>query len=139
MQEPIIEVRIQAEPIDLTARKPPPASGAVVTFAGYVRSATSDREVTGLEYEAFEEIAVGQLTQIGKLAAEKWKLQFVRIVHRTGALGVGEPSVLVEVSSAHREEAFAGCRLIIDTLKGTAAIWKKEKFADGTSSWVNHP
>ncbi|HVE76982.1 MAG TPA: molybdenum cofactor biosynthesis protein MoaE [Actinomycetota bacterium] len=139
MRKPDIEIDIQAEPIDLTPRKPPPTSGAVVTFAGYVRSATNEREVTGLDYEAFEEMVLAQLGQIANVAAEKWKLDFVRIVHRTGALGVGEPSVLVQVSSAHRDEAFEGCRSIIDTLKSTAAIWKKENFSDGTSSWVNHP
>jgi len=139
VNDPRIDVAIQADPIVLSEPTPPASSGAVVTFVGYVRSNTQDREVVGLDYEAFEELALPQLTQIATEAADKWDLDLVKVIHRTGSLAVGESSVLVEVSSAHRSEAFDACREIIDTLKETAAIWKKEIFADGTTSWVNHP
>lgn len=113
--------------------------GAIVIFSGVVRDVTASRPVEGLEYEAYTQMAVDQMIEIAKKAAGTFAVTNISMVHRVGALKPGECSVLIAVSAPHRGPAFDACEFCIDTLKETVAIWKKELFSDGTSSWVNHP
>lgn len=115
------------------------ADGAVVTFVGVVRDLSEGKAVSGLEYEAYEPMATDVMRSIGRDAADRWRVGRVVMAHRVGRLSVGEVSVIVAVSAPHRGEAFDACEFCIDTLKKSVPIWKKELFADGTSSWVNHP
>lgn len=97
-------------------------SGAIVTFVGMVR----DDGVKALEYESYEEMAEKKLNELAREAKERFKLNDVVIVHRTGRLEVGENVVFIAVSAPHRAEAFEGCRHIIDTIKETVPIWKED-------------
>jgi molybdopterin converting factor subunit 1 len=105
--------------------------GAVLEFEGVVRNQTRGRKTLYLEYEAYEEMALAQLEKLAAEALEKFKVRDVAIVHRLGRLEIGETSVLIAVASAHRAAAFEACRWLIDTLKRTVPIWKKEFFEDG--------
>lgn len=105
--------------------------GAAVTFEGVVRNQTRGRRTLYLDYEAYEEMALQQLEQLASEALEKFQIRDVAIVHRLGHLEIGETSVLIAVASPHRGPAFDACRWIIDTLKRTVPIWKKEYFEDG--------
>jgi len=107
------------------------ADGAVVVFDGIVRNHTRDRETLYLDYEAYEEMAERQLKVLAEQAVERFGVRSVAIVHRLGRLGIGESSVFIVVSSAHRGAAFDACRWVIDTLKKTVPIWKHETFRDG--------
>jgi molybdopterin synthase catalytic subunit len=109
--------------------------GGVVTFEGTTRSPNEGREVKSLEYEAYEGRAEKQLSALAAEAATKFGLGGVVAVHRTGAVPIGEPSVVVAVAAAHRAEAFEGARWLIDRVKADVAIWKKEIFANG-EAWV---
>ena len=105
--------------------------GASVVFEGVVRNQTRGRRTLYLEYEAYEGMALQQLESLGTEALQKFQIRDVTIVHRLGRLEIGETSVLIVVGSAHRGPAFDACRWIIDTLKKTVPIWKKEHFEDG--------
>ena len=108
-------------------------------FIGTVRNATKGKAVIRLEFEAYEVMAVSEMEKIASQAAENWPVQKILIHHRTGILEVGEVPVIIAVSAAHRAAAFDACRFIIDTLKQTVPIWKKEFFEDG-EVWVGaHP
>jgi len=109
--------------------------GAVVTFEGTTRSPNEGREVKSLEYEAYEGRAQKQLRELAEEATAQFGLGGVVAVHRTGAVPIGQPSVVVAVAAAHRAEAFEGARWLIDRIKADVAIWKKEIFADG-EAWV---
>ena len=116
-----------------------PESGGIDVFIGTVRNATKGKNVVRLEFEAYEPMALREMEKIAKQAQEKWPVQKVLIHHRVGALAVGEVPVIIAVSAAHRDAAFDACRFIIDTLKQTVPIWKKEFYTDN-SVWVNaHP
>jgi molybdopterin synthase catalytic subunit len=133
--------RLTDEPIDfaaLTEAVRSTQSGAVVLFLGTVREMTDGRRTTALDYEAFGPMAESKLANIEAEACRRWPLDRVAIVHRVGRLELGEISVAVAVSSAHRAEAFEAARYVIDTLKATVPIWKKENWHDGSSEWV-HP
>jgi MoaE-MoaD fusion protein len=108
-----------------------PEDGAVVTFDGVVRNNSRGRQTLYLEYEAYEEMALRQMRELAGQARERFQIRHVTIVHRLGRLEIGETSVLIVVAAAHRAEAFEANRWIIDTLKQTVPIWKKEFFADG--------
>jgi molybdopterin converting factor subunit 1 len=108
-----------------------PEDGAAVMFDGVVRDNTRGRRTLYLDYEAYEEMALKQLESLAGQAIANYKIRDVAIVHRLGRLEIGETSVLIVVSSAHRGPAFDACRWIIDTLKKTVPIWKKEYFEDG--------
>jgi molybdopterin synthase catalytic subunit len=112
-----------------------PAAGAVVVFTGTVRNSSEGRAVAGLEYEAYERQAQAQLEALAAEVADKWRARAVWIEHRVGPLAVGEPSVVVAASAAHRHEAFEAARYAIDTLKATVAIWKRERWRDGGAHW----
>jgi molybdopterin synthase catalytic subunit len=105
--------------------------GAVVVFDGIVRNHTRNRQTLYLDYEAYEEMALKQMDALSREALSRFGVRHVTLVHRLGRLQVGETSVLIVVSSAHRAQAFDACRWLIDTLKKTVPIWKKETFADG--------
>ncbi|HET7035067.1 MAG TPA: molybdenum cofactor biosynthesis protein MoaE [Thermomicrobiaceae bacterium] len=111
------------------------AAGAVVSFAGTVRDHARGRQVLRLEYEAYPEAAEKVLAQIGQEIAQRWDVTQVAIVHRVGVLQVGEASVAIAVSSAHRAEAFEACRYAIDRIKEIVPIWKKEFYAGG-ERWI---
>lgn len=105
--------------------------GAVVVFDGIVRNSTRGRQTLYLDYEAYEEMATRRMEVLAVEALTKFSVRHVTIVHRLGRLAIGETSVLIVVASAHRAAAFDACRWLIDTLKKTVPIWKKETFADG--------
>lgn len=110
--------------------------GASVVFEGIVRNQTRGRRTLYLDYEAYEEMAAEQLESLAKQALKQFQIRDVAIVHRLGRLEIGETSVLIVVASAHRGPAFDACRWLIDTLKKTVPIWKKEFFEDG-AVWAN--
>jgi molybdopterin synthase catalytic subunit len=105
--------------------------GAAAVFEGIVRNNTRGRRTLYLEYEAYEDMALKQMEELAERALADFKIRDVAIVHRLGRLEIGETSVLIVVASAHRAAAFDACRWLIDTLKRTVPIWKKEHFEDG--------
>jgi molybdopterin synthase catalytic subunit len=122
------------EPIDaqrLIAAAKSCEDGAVVVFDGTVRNHTRGRQTLHLDYEAYEEMAVKQMRELVAEAIRRFGIRDAFIVHRLGRLHVGQTSVLIVVAAAHRGPAFEACRWLIDTLKKTVPIWKKETFADG--------
>jgi molybdopterin synthase catalytic subunit len=122
----------------LRARVADDRAGAVATFAGIVRNHHAGKAVSHLEYEAYGSMAESVLRDILAEAADRWELLGAAVVHRVGRLEVGEASVAIAVSSAHRGESFAALRYIIDELKARAPIWKRETGPDG-SHWVEGP
>jgi len=110
-------------------------AGAICTFTGIVRDNSRGRSVTHLEYEAFESMALTQMRKIADEIAAKWPDARVAMVHRTGRLEIGEPSVVVSTSAPHRAEAIAACKWGIDRLKESVPVWKKEHATDGTF-WI---
>ena len=110
-------------------------AGAICTFTGVVRDNARGQSVTHLDYEAYGEMALGQMRRIGDEIAERWPEARVAMAHRTGRLEIGEASVVVSVSCPHRAEAIDACRWGIDRLKESVPIWKKEHAPDGTF-WI---
>jgi molybdopterin synthase catalytic subunit len=108
-----------------------PEDGAVTAFEGIVRNHSRNRRTLYLDYEAYEPMALRQLEELAEQALQRFAVREVAIVHRLGRLQIGETSVLIVVASAHRAAAFDACRWLIDTLKKTVPIWKKEHFDDG--------
>jgi molybdopterin synthase catalytic subunit len=134
-------VELTQTPIDTTAllaRVGSTAAGAVVLFVGTTREFTAGRRTASLDYECFPEMARQKLAELEAEARERWPLVECAIVHRLGHVELGEASVAIAVSSAHRDAAFAAGKWLIDTLKVVVPIWKKENWADGTTEWV-HP
>lgn len=105
--------------------------GAVCVFDGIVRDNTRGRRTLYLDYESYREMALEQMRALAAQASERFGVREIAIVHRLGRLQIGETSVLIAVASAHRGAAFDACRWLIDTLKKTVPIWKRETFADG--------
>ncbi len=128
-------VREPVHAADIVAALKAPADGAVVVFDGIVRNHSAGRETLYLEYEAYESMALKKMRAIAVQARKQFPVHRVAIVHRLGKLDIGETSVLIAVSSPHREAAFDACHFAIDTLKRTVPIWKKEFFRDG-AVWV---
>lgn len=122
----------------LLARVNSPAAGAVVLFLGTTRQWTGGRETDSLDYECHLEMARAKLTELEATARQRWPLVDCAIVHRVGHVPLGEASVAIAVSTAHRGAAFEAGQWLIDTLKEVVPIWKKENWADGESAWV-HP
>lgn len=116
-----------------------PESGGIDVFIGTVRNATKGKPVLKLDFEAYEPMAISEMQKIASQAFDKWPVQKILIHHRTGELQVGEVPVVIAVSAAHRDAAFDACRYIIDTLKQTVPIWKKEAFKDGDVWVAAHP
>src|SRR3984957_1233920 len=105
--------------------------GAALVFEGVVRNQTRGRRTLYLDYEAYEDMALAQMESLAEQALKQFQIRDVAIVHRLGRLEIGETSVLIAVASAHRAAAFDACRWLIDALKRTVPIWKKEYFEDG--------
>ncbi|MEO8112087.1 MAG: molybdenum cofactor biosynthesis protein MoaE [Ginsengibacter sp.] len=116
-----------------------PETGGINVFIGTVRNLTKGKNVIRLEFEAYESMALSEMYKIAKDVFKKWSLQKVLIHHRTGVLQTGEVPVVIAVAAAHRDAAFMACRYIIDTLKQTVPIWKKEVFEDGEVWVAAHP
>ncbi len=128
----LFELMRSAIPIDEISRSlRAPEDGALVVFDGFARNNFRGRATLYLEYEAYEEMALAKIREIAAQMHEKFAIHRVAIVHRLGRVEIGESSILIAVSSAHRAAAFDACRYAIDTLKRTVPIWKKEFFADG--------
>jgi molybdopterin synthase catalytic subunit len=131
--------RLTTEPLseaELTAVVANPEAGGLVVFSGVIRNETGGRRVKFLEYEAHAGMAEAKMREIGETVHARWPgVKAMAIAHRVGRLEIGEASVVIAVSAAHRGEAFEACRFAIDRLKQTVPIWKKEYFEDG-EIWV---
>ncbi|HZP34593.1 MAG TPA: molybdenum cofactor biosynthesis protein MoaE [Candidatus Acidoferrales bacterium] len=125
----LVRERIQTE--EISARLKAPEDGAIVVFEGIVRNHSQGRRTLYLDYEAYEAMALKEMKAIASAMRSQFGIDGVGIIHRLGRLQIGEASVLVAVTSAHRAQAFQACRYGIDTLKRTVPIWKKEYFEDG--------
>ena len=116
-----------------------PKAGALNVFIGTVRSNTSNKKVIRLEYECYEAMAKSEIQKIIDQAYTRWPLLKVAISHRTGILAIGDEAIVLAVSTPHRKESFEACQFIIDALKQTVPIWKKEIY-EGGEEWVSaHP
>ena len=137
-----MSVSVQTEPFDikfeisaLTAGRTD--IGAIVTFTGTVRGNAKGRPIVSMELEHYPGMTERELERVEALARERWTLQGVRIVHRTGVLKPGDDIVLVVTTSAHRQAAFESAEFLMDYLKTSAPFWKKETAADGSGGWVD--
>lgn len=126
------------DPARCIAEVADPSSGGLAVFAGAVRDNADGHAVIGLIYEAHPG-AADVLTDVCMRAAAMPDVRRVCAEHRIGALDVGELAVVVAVSAPHRDEAFAACRWLIDTLKAEVPIWKQERYVDGRAEWVGCP
>jgi len=125
----IVRDRIDTEAVLVALKRG--EDGAALLFEGVVRNQTRGRQTLYLDYEAYEEMALQEMKSLVARSLKQFSVRDVAIVHRLGRLEVGETSVLIAVASAHRAAAFDACRWLIDTLKRTVPIWKKEYFVDG--------
>lgn len=116
-----------------------PDCGGIAVFIGTVRNSTKGKEVLRLEFEAYGSMAIKEMKKLAAIAEGRWPLKKILLHHRTGVLQVGEIPVIIAVAAAHRDAAFDACRYLIDTLKETVPIWKKEIFADGEVWVAAHP
>jgi MoaE-MoaD fusion protein len=131
-ETPLVEVvRERIVPQEIVTRLERPQDGAVVVFEGIVRDHSRNRRTLYLDYDAYEEMAVKQMRSLAAEALKRFPIRNLALVHRLGRLQIGETSVFIAVCSAHRAAAFDACRWLIDTLKKTVPIWKKEFFEDG--------
>jgi molybdopterin converting factor subunit 1 len=134
--EPLIQ--LTHEPLDrdaLVRAVSHPSIGGIVVFEGVVRDNTHGKQVLYLEYDVYQEMAREQIRTLITEAQQRWGVERIAVAHRFGRLEIGEASVIIVVASPHRGEAFDACRYIIDTLKKTVPIWKKEVTIDG-EAWV---
>jgi molybdopterin synthase catalytic subunit len=132
-------IRITADPLDpseAVASVAHPGAGGTCIFLGTVRDHSAAGDVTGLTYEAWEELAATRLEELGEELFASWPVRKVSLQHRVGALAVGEVSVIVACSAPHRADAFEACRHGIERLKEDIPIWKKEHLTAGESHWV---
>ena len=129
--------RTPIETLTLRTQLADPACGGYTAFEGWVRDSNEGRRVRGLEYEAFEALALREGERILGEAIERFQVARAACVHRLGELAIGELAVWVGVSAPHRDEAFRACRYIIDEVKHRVPIWKKEHYLEGDSGWVN--
>lgn len=130
--EPAVRIiRERIVPHEIVPPLERPEDGAIVIFDGVVRDNTRGRRTLYLDYEAYEDMALKQMRALVTEATEKFKIRNAAMVHRLGRIEIGESSVLIAVYSAHRAPAFEACRFLIDRLKQTVPIWKKEYFEDG--------
>jgi molybdopterin synthase catalytic subunit len=130
--------RVTNQPIDLdelVRYVTDPEAGAIATFIGTTRNNNEGRKVIALDYEAYPEMAEKELARIGADANKQWPVCRIAIVHRLGPVQIGEASVMIAVSSAHRDAAFAASRFAIEEIKKTVPIWKKEVF-EGGEVWI---
>ena len=131
-------IEVTHEPLDpevVTRKVVKDTNGAVVTFLGTTRDNFEGKRVITLEYEAFEEMAVKKLEEIRQGLMAEFQIEDIAIAHRIGGVDIGQISLVVAVASPHRKEAFLACHEVVDRLKSTVPIWKKEIYEDG-SRWV---
>jgi molybdopterin synthase catalytic subunit len=128
---------VPLENIDLKEYLKNPQAGGFVTFEGWVRNHNEGKEVTLLEYEAYEALAKKEALKIFAEAKEQFNILDAKCVHRAGKLNIGEMAVWVGVTSIHRGNAFLACEYIIDQVKIRLPIWKKEYYINGDTGWVN--
>jgi molybdopterin synthase catalytic subunit len=130
--------RVTNQPIDLQELVrfvTDPETGAIATFIGTTRNHNDGRKVIALDYDGYPEMAEKELARIGAAARKQWRICRMAIVHRLGPVQITEASVMIAVSSGHREAAFAACRFAIEEIKRTVPIWKKEVF-EGGEVWI---
>lgn len=130
--------RVTDQPIDVEAMiksVDDPRSGAIVTFLGVVRGFSQGKKVNYLEYEAFDEMAIKKMAEIGAETKEKWGVDKIAVTHRVGRLEIGEASIVIALSTPHRKEGFEACHYTIDRIKEIVPVWKKEVWEDG-EVWV---
>lgn len=127
--------RGQLDPIPITDTVRQDSNGAVVTFLGTTRRSSHGREVLFLDYEAYEPMAMQELQRIATEVTSMWNINDIAIVHRIGRIEIGDISLVVATASPHRKEAFEACHYVVDRIKETVPIWKKEVFKDG-EVWV---
>lgn len=130
---------ITHQPISVEAffkERPAASSGAAVHFIGVVRNHQNGRSVKKLYYECYESMADKQIDSIITRVKHAYDIDQVRVLHRVGWLEVGDVAIMIETSSIHREDAFSACRAVIEEVKKSVPIWKKEVYCDGTSEWV---
>jgi molybdopterin synthase catalytic subunit len=137
--DPII-CKLQSAPIDLIKIRQDLmfdySVGGLTTFEGIIRDSNHGKKVTKLEYEVYEALALTEMCRIGSEAVEKFNLALTCQIHRFGPLTLGDTAVFIAAASKHRNEAFVGCRYIIDQLKKRVPIWKKEFYSDNTHEWT---
>ncbi len=134
-----LSVRVTTDPLDAAeaiAAVADPAAGGTCVFLGTVRDHSDAGSVTGITYEAWRELALARLAELGEELFARWPLRRVALWHRSGELRVGEVSVVVACSAGHRAEAFEACRHGIERLKRDVPIWKKEHLAEGEARWI---
>ena len=135
----MIDIRISAELLSLETSLTvitDSTCGGVASFVGTVRAQNANRKVLHLEFECYEAMALKEMQRIAEDCTEKFKVKNICIHHRIGVVKVGDPAVVIAVNAEHRNGIFDACSYIIDTLKQTVPIWKKEVFEDG-SHWVS--
>lgn len=129
---------ISQDPIDQAAqirsRETSTRMGATIQFLGIVRDEEDGRRITVIDYETFDAMAQHQFQLLFDEIEKRWPIDSVRLIHRTGPVRAGEPSLWVEVTAPHRGEAFAACQFLIDRMKETVPIWKRPRFQDNSSS-----
>lgn len=138
-----VTATVSPEPLDVPgaiADASAPSCGAVASFVGTVRQSAAvpenaDKPVTMLEYEAHPTLAASRMEELAREAVAKWALERVVAIHRIGTCELGEPTVVISCGAAHRGDALDACHWLIDEIKASVPIWKKEIYADG-SSWV---
>ena len=113
-----------------------PGAGGVALFVGTTRRWTGERETRHLDYEAYEPMALGEMARLCAAARARWALTRACLLHRLGTVPVAEASVIAGASAPHRAEAFEAARWLIDELKASVPIWKREVFADGSTEWA---
>ncbi len=121
---------------DFLVQKQSPSCGAVASFVGVVRNHHQGKPVSRIYYDCYPTMADKQIQQIIEKMKQEYGVDDIRVVHRIGWLEVGEAAVAITVSAAHRQEAFSACRQVIEQIKTTVPIWKKEIYADGSCEWV---
>src|SRR5215218_6909683 len=130
-------VRTPIDPIAIIRRVSNAGNGAVLLFLGAVRQVNDGRDVTGIDYAAYEAMAQRELETIVAEASAKFGTRDIAVQHRLGELGVEEISVAIAVGHAHRDAAYSASRFVIEELKRRVPIWKREHYTDGTREWVD--
>ena len=141
VREPSLWILLTDRPLDTSAAADflrDERAGGIDLFLGTTRRFTDGRTTDELEYEAYGSMAVAEMKRLADAASEQWPLTKVVVHHRTGIVSVKESSVIVGTSSPHRNDAFEATRFLIDTLKNEVPIWKRERFADGETEWVEN-
>ncbi|MEO0900309.1 MAG: molybdenum cofactor biosynthesis protein MoaE [Bacteroidota bacterium] len=136
------EFKILAHPLQLEEiyqHTKSPSAGAVDIFVGTVRNQTKGKTVVRLEFESYKPMAIKEIELIAEEAGRRWPIEKIVVHHRVGTLQIGEIAVIIAVSTPHRRASFEACKYVIDTLKETVPIWKKEIFEDGEVWVAAHP